>query len=77
MVYNVSLNKIEITWNIHEGLYFLVSKSQQKWLTTSMVSIFCLTLINTKLTQSGYFYSDGIRSSLFVLLGIAQFFLIL
>ena len=77
MEHNIFSNNIEITCSIHKGLYFLVCTSFYKSSSASRIFMIYLKLINTRLSYWNYSYSDGIWSSLFVLLSIASFFLTL
>ncbi len=77
MVRNVFSNKIEITCDIHEGLYFLPHKNNHESLSVSGILLFCLTMTWTRVSPRSNLCSNYIGPGLFALLSIARFLPIL
>ncbi len=77
MVRNVFSNKIGITCGIHESLYFLPYKNHHESLSASRIFVFCLTMTWTRLIYCSNLCCSCIWPSLFTLLSIAGFLLIL
>ncbi len=73
MVSNVFLNKIEITYDIHEGLYFLSYKNHHQLLSASRVFLFRLTMTRTRLIHCSNLCSSCIGPDSFALLSIPGF----
>ena len=77
MVYNVLLNKIEITCGIHKDLYFLPCKNHHESLLASKIFVFRLTMTQTRLIHFSNLCSSCIGPGFFALISIAGFLLIL
>ncbi len=73
MVRNVFSNKIEITYGIHEILYFLPQKNQHESLSAIRVFVFRLTMTRTRLIHYCNLCSRCIGPGPFALLSIARF----
>ncbi len=73
MVCNVLSNKIEITYDIHEGLYFLSHKNHHESLSVSKISVLRLTMTLTRLIYCYNLCSSCIGPDLFALLSIVGF----
>ncbi len=77
MVRNVFSNKIEITFGIYEGLYFLPHKNKHKSLLTSKLPVLRLTMTRTRLIHYNNLCSSCIAPGPFALLSIVRFLLTL
>ena len=77
MVRNISSNKIEITCDIYEGLYFIPYKNHHESLSPSKIFVFRLTMTWTRLIQCSNLCSSCIGPGFFALLTIAGFLLTL
>ena len=77
IVRNVLSNKIEITFGIHKGLYFLPYKNYHKSLSMSRIFVLRLTITQTRLSHCSNLCSSCIGPSFFALLSIAGFLLTL
>ena len=77
MVRNVFLNKIEITCDIHESLYFLPHKNHNESLSMSRILVFRLTMTRTRLIHYRNLRSRCIGPGPFPLLSIVRFLLTL
>ncbi len=73
MVRHVFLNKIEITYGIHEGLYFLPYKKHHESLSASRIFVFRLTMTRTRLIHCSLLCCSCIEPAFFMLLSIAGF----
>ncbi len=73
VVYNVLANKIEITCDIDEGLYFLPYKNHHESLSANKIFAFCLTTTWTRLIYCSNLCSSNIGPGFFPLLSIAGF----
>ncbi len=73
MVRNVLLNKIEITFGIHEGQYFLPYKNHHELLSASKIFALRLTMTRTKLIHCSNLCPRCIGPGFFALLSIVWF----
>ncbi len=73
IVHNVFLNKIEITCDIYECLYFLPDKNHHESLSVSRILVLRQTMIQTRLTHNSNLCSSRIWPGPFPLLSIARF----
>ncbi len=73
MVRNVFSNKIEITCDIHKGLYFLPPKNYHESLSASRILVLCLIMTRTRLIHYSNLCSSCIGLGSFALLSIAGF----
>ncbi len=73
MVRKVFSNKIEITYGIHEDLYFLPYKNHHESLSASKIFVFRLTITQTGLIHCRNLCSNCIGPGFFALLSIARF----
>ncbi len=73
MVRNVLLDKIEITYGIHQGLYFLTYKKHHESLSVNRIFVLCLTMIQTRLIHCSNLCSSCIGPAFFALFSITLF----